>query len=196
MSETTAKDNVNRNRFTNDLLSKEALHNVIQGNLGLLCQYVKGTVANQWACVILLLQFIEYLLKYQIQKDGNRFPTGRDGHNLEILYGMLKDHYQKRIETHFSRLMAHKRQVDPESFGTVEDFVKDYHNSYTIFRYRILQQEKFCTKVPYFYIVDTFLVLITLMECSNIDFDFSEAHSVLQERIALDKVLKASIIHS
>ena len=113
----TAKDNVNRNKFTNDLLSKEALHNVIQGNLGLLCQYVKGTVANQWACVILLLQFIEYLLKYQIQNDGNEFPKGSDGHNLKKLYGMLEDH-QERIETHFNRLMAHKRQIDPESFGS------------------------------------------------------------------------------
>lgn len=187
MSKTTSKDNVNR-------LSKEALYNVIQGNLGLLCQYVKGTVANQWACVILLLQFIEYLLKYQIQNDGNEFPKGSDGHNLKLLYGMLEGHH-KRIETHFSRLMAHKKQKDPESFGTVEDFVEDYHNSYTLFRYRILQ-ESFSTDVPYFYIVDTFLVLITLMECSDIDFDFSEAHSVLQERIALDKVLKAGIINS
>lgn len=178
-------------------LSKEALHNVIQGNLGLLCQYVKGTVANQWACVILLLQFIEYLLKYQIQNDGNEFPTGSDGHNLKKLYGMLEDH-QERIETHFNRLMAHKRQVDTESFGGVEDFVENYHNSYTLFRYRILEEneENFDPDPPYFYIVDTFLVLITLMECSDIDFDFSEAHSVLQERIVLEKVLKAGIINS
>lgn len=185
MSEITAK------------LSKEALHNVIQGNLGLLCQYVKGTVANKWACVILLLQFIEYLLKHQIQNDGNEFPTGSDGHNLKKLYGMIEDH-QERIETHFNRLMAHKREIDPESFGTVEDFVEDYHNSYTLFRYWILEEnfETFERDVPYFYITDTFIVLITLMECSDIDFDFSEAHSVLQERIDLDKVLKAGIINS
>ena len=175
---------------TNDL-SKEGLHHMIEGNLDLLCQYIKGTVAHQWTCVILLMQFIEYLLKYKIQSYGNGFPKG---HDLKKLYRMLTDDDRSRIEEHFSKLMAHNKQKDSKSFDTIKEFVERYWNSYTFLRYPVLQ-ENFSTTERYFYVVDTFLVLITLMECSDINFNLSKAYNVIKTRINSQKVLKDGITH-
>ena len=173
-------------------LSKEGLRRLIQGNLGLLCRHVKGTVAHQWASVILLMQFIEYLLKYNIQSYGNGFPPE---HDLRKLYGMLTDHDRRRIEACFGELRAYNEQRDPKSFDTIEKFVERYYNSYTRLRYDVLQ-ENFSTNERYFYVVDTFLVLVALMECSDIDFDVSRAYNVIKTGMEPQKVLKDDITHS
>ena len=177
--------------FTNHLV-KERLRHLIQGNLDLLCQHLTGTVTHQWACCILLMQFIEYLLKYKIQSYSNGFPKT---HDLKTLYEMLTADDRSCIEEHFSRLMAHKKQKDSESFDTIEVFVDRYYNSYTFLRYPVLQ-ENFRTDEEYFYVVDTFIVLIALMECSDIDFNLSGAYSVLKTRIKLERVLKQGVVHS
>ena len=173
-------------------LSKAGLRRLIQGNLGLLCRHIKGTVAHQWACVILLMQFIEYLLKYKIQSYDNGFPTE---HDLKKLYGMLTDDDRSHIEACFGKLTAYNQQKYPESFDTIEEFVDRYYNSYTLLRYRVLQ-ENFSTHEEYFYVVDTFLVLIALMECSDIDFDVSRAYNVIKTGMKPQRVLKYDITHA
>ena len=173
-------------------LSKEGLRCLIQGNLDLLCRHIKGTVAHQWACVILLMQFIEYLLKYRIQSYGNGFPTE---HDLKKLYGMFTDDDQSRIEACFGKLTTYNEQRDPESFDTIKEFVERYWNSYTLLRYRVLQ-ENFSTHEKYFYVVDTFLVLIAFMEYSDIDFDVSRAYNVIKTGMKPQRVLKDGITHS
>ena len=170
-------------------LSKEGLRRLIQDNLDLLCQYIKGTVGNQWACVILLMQFIEYLLKYKIQSYGSGFPRE---HNLKKLYSRLRDDDRNRIETCFGKLKAYNQPRHPESFDTIEKFVKRYHNSYTFLRYNVLQ-ENFSTTEKYFYVVDTFLVLIALMKCSDIDFNVSEAYDLIKRGMEPQRVLKNDI---
>ena len=151
--------------------SKNTLHHVIEGNLDLLRQDIPGNVAHQWMCVILLMQFIEYLLKYQIQSYGNGFPPT---HDLQVLYGELKEGDRKCIEACFGKLTR-------KEFNTIEEFVNRYHNSYTLLRYRVLQGAK--PEERYFYIADTFLVLIALMECSDIDFDICKARNMQTEMV-------------
>ena len=116
-------------------LVKERLRHLIQGNLDLLCQHLNGTVAQQWSGVILILQFIEYLLKYRIQSYPEGFGTSRPGHNLKELYKLLTDDDRESIEKHFSQLMAQNEWRDPKSFDTIKVFVEKYHNSYDLFRY-------------------------------------------------------------
>ena len=172
-------------------LSKNTLHHVIEGNLAFLCQILtfRGNVAQQWMCVILLMQFIEYLLKYQIQSSGKKFPPI---HDLNKLYEKLTDDDQNRIEACFGKL-TRNRQRDPESFHTIKEFVDRYYNSYTFLRYPVLQ-ESFSTTDRYFYVADTFLVLIALMECSDIDFDIREARRSHTEMVVkLDKKFKYDI---
>lgn len=182
MSETTVEYSANKN-----MLLKDILHQVIEGNLDLLCQDIKSSVAHQWACVILLMQFIEYLLKYQIQSSGKEFPKT---HDLKKLYEKLTDNDRSRIEACFGKL---NQQRDPESFDTIQDFVDRYYNSYTFLRYPVLQ-ESFSTTERYFYIADTFLVLIALMECSDIDFNIPKAHNVQETMVnKFDKLLKDDI---
>ena len=82
-------------------LSKNTLHHVIEGNLDLLRRDITRKAPHQWMCVILLMQFIEYLLKYQIQSSGNKF-TKR--HDLDVLYGELTEGDQNRIEACFGKL--------------------------------------------------------------------------------------------
>ena len=183
MSEATAEYSGNKN-----MLLKDILHHVIEGNLDLLCQDIKNSVAHQWMCVILLMQFIEYLLKYQIQCSHKEFPKT---HNLKKLYENLTDNDRSRIEVCFGELTRDQRRY-PESFDTVEEFVNLYHNSYTLFRYDLLQ-ENFSTDVEYFYIA-AFLVLIALMECSDIDFNISKARDVQEMMVSkFDKLLKDDI---
>ena len=93
------------------MLLKDILHHVIEGNLDLLCQDIKSTVAHQWMCIILLMQFIEYLLKYQIQSSGDEFPAT---HDLRELYGKLTNNDRNRIEKYFGKL-TRNQQRDPES---------------------------------------------------------------------------------
>ena len=187
MSETTAEYNVNKDKNTVDL-SKNTLHHVIEGNLDLL-QDITGKVAHQWMCVILLMQFIEYLLKYQIQSSGSEFPTI---HDLKKLYEKLTDDDRNCIEACFGKLTRNK-QRDPESFDSIKDFVDRYYNSYTFLRYPVLQ-ESFNTTERYVYIADTFLVLIALMECSDIDFNISKARNVQKMMVdKFDKLLKNDI---
>ena len=171
-------------------LSKEGLRDLIQGNLDLLCRHLNGTDAEQWSGVILLLQFIEYLLKYKIQSPPK-------GHNLKKLYKLLKKHdpnFIEDIEARFSKLTVYNGQRDPESFGTIKDFVEDYHNSYTLFRYDLLEGAAEPIP-PYFYVADTFLVLIALMKCSDIDFDVSKAYNRIK-KMKIQKLLKDGIIPS
>ena len=104
-------------------LSKDGLRRLIQGNLDFLCRQIEGTVANQWACVILLLQFIEYLLKYRIQSYENGFGTCRPRHDLKKLYKLLEDNDQRETEACFDKLRAHNKQRDPKSFDTIKEFV-------------------------------------------------------------------------
>ena len=167
-------------------LSKDTLHHVIEGNLDLLCQEIKDNVARQWVCVILLMQFIEYLLKYQIQSSGNEFPTK---HDLKLLYGALTENDQERIEVCFDKL-TRNLQRKPE-FNTIKVFVNRYHNSYTLLRYDVLE-ENFSRNERYFYIADTFLVLIALMECSDIDFDICKARNMQKWMVKqFDKIIIA-----
>ena len=136
------------------------------------------------------MQFIEYLLKYQIQSSGGEFPQT---HDLKKLYGRLTEDDRSRIEAYFDELTAYNKQKDPESFDTIKGFVDRYYNSYTFLRYPILQ-ENFNTTERYFYVADTFLVLIALMECSDIDFDIPEVLGTQKEMVKkFDKLLKADI---
>ena len=178
---------------TNDL-SKEGLRRLIQGNLDLLCQQIEGTVAQQWMGAILLLQFIEYLLKYRIQSYKNGFGTCRPGHNLKKLYKLLRDDDRNCIEACFSKLTTYNGQRDPESFNTIEVFVERYYNSYDLFRYGLLEGYV-SPSHPYFYVADTFLVLITLMKCSDIDFDVSKAYNRIK-KMKIQKLLKDGTIPS
>lgn len=160
------------NRFV-----KAQLHDVIEGNLDLLWQWSESIWARQWAR-ILLLQFIEYLLKYQVQSHNK---DSIKTHDLNKLYQDLTDDDRNHIEACFSELTRNKQRYS-KSFSTVKEFVKKYHDTYELFRYKLLQ-ENFSVKERYFYIADTFLVLIALMECSNIDFNISEVHYVREKMI-------------
>ena len=167
-----------KNENTNNLLLKDKLRCLIEDNLGLLCHDLSSTFAHQWVCVILLMQFIEYLLKYRIQSYGTEFyQKGRNaGHNFKKLYKLLRCEDQKCIEARFSELIRDQTR-GPKSFRTIKEFANRYFNSYTLLRYDIFE-ENFSTKVRYFYIADTFLVLIALMECSDIDFDICKARDM------------------
>ena len=164
-------------RRDSNILVKEQLRQVIEGNLGLLWQR-SDSRARQWASILLLLQFIEYLLKYQVQSHG-KDPIKT--HDLKILYEDLTEADQKCIEAHFHQLIDNKQRY-PKSFRTINKFMERYHNTYELFRYKLLQ-ENFSTDEPYFYIADTFLVLTALMECSDIDFNISKVHNVYEKII-------------
>ena len=53
----------------NTIFSKDVLCNIIKENLEILRQCINGTIYQQWTAVILLMQFIEYLLM-----EKNRIP--------------------------------------------------------------------------------------------------------------------------
>ena len=160
-------------------LVKERLRHLIQGNLDLLCEHLSGTLAQQWTGVILILQFIEYLLKYRIQSYNDEEATCKlkgVRHDLKKLYKLLTDDDQKSIEKRFSQLMAQNERRYPKSFDTIKDFVEDYYNSYDCFRYDLLE-ECYNPKPAHFPVIDTVLVLVALMKCSDIDFDISKAYN-------------------
>ena len=46
----------------NNIFSKNVLCNIITDNLDILRRCIEGTIYQQWTAVILLMQFIEYLL--------------------------------------------------------------------------------------------------------------------------------------
>ena len=168
-------------------LSKNTLHHVIEGNLDLLHQDIPGNVAHQWMCVILLMQFIEYLLKYQIQSYGNKFTKT---HDLDVLYGELTEGDQNCIEACFGKLTRNPQRKS--EFNTIKEFVNRYHNSYTLLRYDIFEKSFSRSKRKrYFYIADTFLVLIALMECSDIDFDIPKARNMQKRMVKrFDKIIR------
>ena len=140
------------------------------------------------------MQFIEYLLKHRIQRYGPEFyQKARNArHDFKKLYKLLRCEDQKCIEARFSELIRDQPR-DSESFGTIEEFVCKYHNSYTLLRYGIFE-ENFAPDPPYFFIADTFLVLIALMECSDIDFDIRKARRMQEAMVKrfpkLDKKMK------
>lgn len=177
--------------MSTEYFSKDALHHIIQGNLDILSQCVKDTVPHQWTCIIMLMQFIEYLLKYKIQGYGNGICKT---HDLKVLYDLLTDDDRSFIEAHFTKIMAGGKPRDPESFATIKEFVERYRNAYTFWRYPVFEENTISDE-KYFYVGDTFMVLIALMECSDVDFNLSSAYRVLSTRIQLQKVLKEGVTH-
>ena len=113
---------------TNDLFPKDVLCNLITDNLDILRRCINGTIYQQWTAVILLLQFIEYLLKYKIQSADGHF---RYIHELKNLYCDLTDGDRNDIEERFSELINNRKtERDPKSFDSIEEFAGRYNTAY------------------------------------------------------------------
>ena len=119
---------------TNDFFSKDVLCNIIEGNLDILHRCINGTIYQQWTAVVLLMQFIEYLLKYKIQCAGKRFDPI---HPIKELYSDLMDDDQNDIEERFCKLMKDRKPPVPGSFDSIEEFARRYNTAYQFWRYGI-----------------------------------------------------------
>lgn len=172
---------------TNDIFSKDVLCNIIAENLDILRQCINGTIYQQWTAVILLMQFIEYLLKYKIQSAGECFPRI---HEIKGLYYDLTDGERNAIERIFTKLMKDREVRDPKSFDSIEDFARRYNTAYKYYwRYDILDTN-LNSDEEYFYLADTVTVLRALIESTDLEIDLS---SIVNEDKLAQKILKDGV---
>ena len=172
---------------TNDFFSKNVLCNIISGNLDILHRCINGGIYQQWTAVVLLMQFIEYLLKYKIQNANKSF--GRT-HEIKKLYCDLTDDDRNNIERIFTKLINDRKIRDPGSFGSIEEFARRYNTAYNrCWRYEILNTN-FNSDEKYFYLADTFTVLRALIESTDLEIDLSAIPNEdrLEEKILKDGV--------
>lgn len=179
---------------TNKIFSRDVLRNIINGNLDTLRQCIEGTIYQQWTAIILLMQFIEYVLKYKIQcaktyteiHRGKVYPFPRT-HEVKKLYSKLTDGDRKKIEERFCELMKDRKSRDSKSFCSIAEFARRYNKAYLYYwRYGAIDTD-FESDEKYFYIADTVTVLRALVESTNLEIDFP---SVLNEDNLAARVLK------
>lgn len=185
---------------TNEIFSKDRLCNIIKANLPILRRCVNSdNIYRQRTAILMLMQFIEYVLKYKIQCAGNRFsPT----HNIKILYKELTYHDRDDIEKWFSKLMDDRNSKYPDrkpeysdSFDSIKEFAKRYNTSYQYWRYDMLgpnfnvdEHRKGYEK--YFYLSDTVTVLQVLIGSTDLDIDPS---TLPNEDVLVEKILKKRV---
>lgn len=172
---------------TNDIFSKDVLCNIITDNLDILRQCIEGTIYQQWTAVVLLMQFIEYLLKYKIQSADNEFPKT---HEIKKLYRDLTDYDRNDIEERFSKLIKDRKVRDPKSFGSIKEFARRYNKAYHYsWRYGILNTN-FNSDEECFYLADTFTVLRVLIESTDLEIN---SLSIVNEDKLAEKILKNDV---
>ena len=158
---------------TNEIFSKDVLSNIIEDNLAILRRCIEGTIYQQWTAVILLMQFIEYVLKYKIQSSNRSF---RPRHEIKELYDNLTDEDRTNdIEERFTK-MADCSFKYPESFCSIQDFARRFNTSYTFWRYEMITPNANSDKKAegyekYFYLADTLIVLHALIESTDLEID-------------------------
>lgn len=173
--------------LTKDIFSKDVLCNIITDNLDILRQCIEGTIYQQWTAVILLMQFIEYLLKYKIQSAGRAFCRI---HEIKELYDDLADSDRNAIERIFTKLMKGRKVRDPKSFNSIEEFARRYNTAYKYYwRYDILDTN-FDSDEEYFYLADTVTVLRALIESTDLEIDLP---SIVNEDKLAQKILKDGV---
>lgn len=170
----------------NDFFSKDVLCGIIEGNLEILHRCINGTIYQQWTAVVLLMQFIEYLLKYKIQSANKSF---RRTHEIKKLYCDLTDDDRNDIERIFTKLMKRRRTRD-QNFGSIEEFARRYNTAYNrCWRYEIFDTN-FNSDEKYFYLADTFTVLRALIESTDLEIDPS---AIPNENRLKRKILKDGV---
>ncbi len=189
---------------TNEVFSKDALCKVIKANLSILHQCAKGSIYRQRTAILMLMLFIEYLLKYKIQCAGTytKIHWGKEypfppTHEIDILYGKLTDGDQKCIEKWFSKLMKNRKPYsdsgsDSGSFQTVSEFASRFNTSYQFWRYEILHPNFKLDDMDeeYFYLSDTITVLRALIESTGLEIDPA---AIPDEDILIEKILKKRV---
>ena len=173
---------------TNDFFSKDVLCNIIEGNLDILRWCINGTIYQQWTAVMLLMQFIEYLLKYKIQSAGKHFDLI---HSIKELYSDLTDDDQNDIEERFCKLMKDRKPSVPGSFDSIKGFAIRYNKAYQFWRYGIpTNSDQVSPREKYFYLADTVTVLRALIESTDMEIDLSAVpnEDKLEEKILKDGV--------
>lgn len=184
---------------TNEIFSKEVLRNIINGNLDTLRQCIEGTIYQQWTAIILLMQFIEYVLKYKIQcageyaktHNGKHFPRT---HKIKELYKVLTKHDRKSIEKHFCKLIDARGRRDKKSFNSIKEFARRYNKAYLYYWRYDRFEPNFKSDEKYFYIADTVTVLRALVGSTDLDIGFSLNEDDLEAKIS--KQDKNWIAHS
>ena len=177
-------------------ISKDVLCNIITDNLDILRQCIEGTIYQQWTAVVLLMQFIEYLLKYKIQSAGEHFRRTDEHfpriHKIKKLYCELTDDDRDDIEERFSKLMKVRdsENRDKGSFNCIKEFARRYNTAYLYYwRYGILDPN-FESDEEYFYLADTFTVLRALIESTDLEIDLP---SIANEDKWAQNLLKAGV---
>lgn len=166
------------------MLTKDVLCNIITDNLDILRQCINGTIYQQWTAVVLLMQFIEYLLKYKIQSAGERFSPI---HEIKKLYYDLTDGDRNAIERIFTKLMKDRKVRDSKSFDSIKEFAEWYNKAYHYsWRYGMFDTS-FNPKPKYFYPADTVTVLRALIESTDLEIDLP---AILNEDKLAQKILK------
>lgn len=182
---------------THDIFSKNVLRKIIEDNLDTLSQCIEGTIYQQWTAVILLMQFIEYVLKYKIQCAGKSFP---ETHKIKKLYNKLTNDARKDIEDRFRKLMADRNSKYPDRkpeysdrFRCIKEFGERYNTSYTYWRYDRLSPDFNVDEnregyEKYFYLSDTVTVLRALIESTDLKINLS---TIPNEDVLVEKLLKS-----
>ena len=193
---------------TNAIFSKDVLCNIITDNLDTLCQCIEGTIYQQWTAIILLMQFIEYVLKYKIQcaktytkkHRGKVYPFPRT-HEIGELYKELTEHDRDCIEKWFSKLMEDRKSKYPDRkteypdrFCSIQKFAERYNTSYTYWRYDRLEpnfnlNENSKGYEKYFYLADTVTVLRALIKSTDLNIDTS---ALPNEDVLVNRFVKKS----
>ena len=184
---------------TNEGFSKEVLRNIIKANLPILRKCINGSRYQQWTAVILLMQFIEYVLKYKIQcaktytetHKGKVYPFPRT-HEIGELYKELTEHDRDCIEKWFSKLMEDRKTEYPDRFCSIQKFAERYNTSYTYWRYDSLEpnfnlNENSEGYEKYFYLADTVTALRALIKSTDLDIDTS---ALPNEDVLVNKFVK------
>ena len=192
---------------TNEIFSKDVLSNIIEDNLDILRRCIEGTIYQQWTAVILLMQFIEYVLKYKIQSANRSF---RPIHRIKYLYDRLTDEDRNDIEKRFCQLMANCPFKYPKRLCSIKEFASRFNTSYTFWRYEMIKPNANSDKnaegyEEYFYLADTLIVLHALIESTDLEIDPSAIPNVdkmaqkalkpgVQWRPVIKKMVKNSVI--
>ena len=174
-------------RRIKDFFLKDVLFNIIHDNLEILRRCIGGTIYQQWTAVILLMQFIEYLLKYKIQS-GEGFETI---HEIKRLYDDLTDDDREDIEERISKLMKDREvKREPKSFDSIQEFARRYNKAYLrSWRYDILGTD-FESDEEAFYLADTITLLRALIESTDLEIDLP---SIINEDELAQKIVKDGV---
>ena len=120
--------------------SKDKLYNVMQGNFDILYNAIRGNnTSHKWLGAVMLMSFIEYVLKYKIQKSGGEFHRI---HAIHKLYRQLPCGEKETIKENFESIKSFANARGRNFSNSIESLLQQYNTEYTDLRYLVFRRRR------------------------------------------------------